>query len=211
MSRPPSRTNGKPTMAPEDEARLVARLKLRDEAAFNQFVALYKRRVFTLVFRMLGNHAEADDLAQEVFITVFQHIAAFRGDSRLRTWVYQIAVNHSKNRIKALARRNARGHNPLDEANDREAADGGAFAARPARPDEAAEGTELERAVQRALVSLDEEHREVIVLRDVEGLSYDEIVQITGVAEGTVKSRLHRGRAALREAIESRTGLKLDA
>jgi RNA polymerase sigma-70 factor (ECF subfamily) len=196
-------------LAPEDEARLVERLRRRDEAAFNVFVRMYEQRVFALVQRMLGNRAEAQDLAQEVFITVFKSIDSFRGDSRLGTWLYRVAINHCKNRIKYLDRRSTRAHDVIDDANEGDVSDGGAVGARPARPDEAMEGSELERAVQRALASLEQEHRELIVLRDLEGLAYEEIVAITGLPDGTVKSRLHRARAALREAIERGVGWKL--
>jgi RNA polymerase sigma-70 factor (ECF subfamily) len=197
------------SLSPEDEARLVARLKKRDEAAFNVFVRAYEQKVFALVLRMLGNRAEAQDLAQEVFITVFKSIDSFRGDSRLGTWLYRVAVNHCKNRIKYLDRRSTRAHDAIEDKHEGDVADGGMVGGRPPRPDEQAEGTEMERAVQRALASLEEEHRELIVLRDLEGLSYEEIVQITGLPDGTVKSRLHRARAALRDAIERGVGWKL--
>jgi RNA polymerase sigma-70 factor (ECF subfamily) len=196
-------------LSPEDEARLVARLRKRDEAAFNQFVRMYEQRVFALVLRMLGNRAEAQDLAQEVFITVFRSIESFRGDSRLGTWLYRVAINHCKNRIKYLDRRSTRAHDAIEDATEGDVADGGAIGGRPARPDEAAEGSEMERAVRKALAGLDDEHRELIVLRDLEGLAYEEIVAITGLPDGTVKSRLHRARAALREAIERGVGWKL--
>lgn len=198
------------TLSPEEEARLVVRLKKREEAAFNTFVRMFEQRVFALVFRMLGNKAEAQDLAQEVFITVFKSIDSFRGDSRLGTWLYRIAINHCKNRIKYLDRRSTRAHDDVDDVKrEGDVAEGGALGGRPARPDEATEGSEMERAVRAALEGLDEEHRELIILRDLEGLSYEEIVQITGLPDGTVKSRLHRARAALREAIERGVGWKL--
>ncbi len=197
------------TLTPEEETRLVARLKQRDEAAFNQFVRAYEQRVFALVFRMLGNKAESQDLAQEVFITVFKSIDSFRGDSRFGTWLYRIAVNHCKNRIKYLDRRNTRKHDGIEDKHEDAMSEGGAVGGRPARPDEAAEGNEMEKAVRVALAALDEEHRELIILRDLEGLAYEEIVQITGLPDGTVKSRLHRARAALREAIERGLGWKL--
>jgi RNA polymerase sigma-70 factor (ECF subfamily) len=196
-------------LSPEDEARLVARLRLRDEAAFNQFVRMYEQRVFALVLRMLGNRAEAQDLSQEVFITVFRSIESFRGDSRLGTWLYRVAINHCKNRIKYLDRRSTRAHDAIEDAQEGDVADGGVVGGRPARPDEAMEGSEMEKAVRNALAALDDEHRELIILRDLEGLAYEEIVAITGLPDGTVKSRLHRARAALREAVERGVGWKL--
>ncbi len=196
-------------LSPEDEIRLVARLKLRDEAAFSQFVLLFQQKVFALLTRMLNNREEARDVTQDVFLTVFKSIDSFRGDSKLSTWLYRVAVNHCKNRMKYLDRRSVKKHDELDETREGAASDGGVIGGRPARPDEAAQGSELEAAVRTALAGLDEEHRELIVLRDLEGLAYEEIVTITGLADGTVKSRLHRARAALREAIEKGVGWKL--
>ena len=186
------------------EAHLVQRLQKRDEAAFNELVRLYQGKVFALVFRMLGDRGEAEDLAQEIFVTIFKSIDSFRGDSKLSTWIYRIASNHSKNRIKFLSRRARTAREEFDELADHAAADGQPHAAvaRIDRPDETAEGSEMEKRVQRALASLDDEHRELIVLRDLEGLAYDEIQRITGLAEGTVKSRLHRARLALKEFLD---------
>jgi RNA polymerase sigma-70 factor (ECF subfamily) len=196
-------------LSPEEEARLVERLKRRDEAAFSQFVLVYQQRVYSLLARMLGNREEAKDVAQDVFLTVFKNIDSFRGDAKLSTWLYRVAVNHCKNKIKYLNRRSARKHDVIDDAREGAVSDGGALGGRPARPDEAAQGNELEQAVRRALASLDEEHRELIVLRDLEGLAYEEIVSITGLPDGTVKSRLHRARAALKDAIEKGVGWKI--
>ncbi|MBI5517042.1 MAG: sigma-70 family RNA polymerase sigma factor [Deltaproteobacteria bacterium] len=194
---------------PEAELRLVERLKRRDEAAFNVFVRTYEQKVFALVLRMLGNRADAQDLAQEVFVTVFRSIDSFRGDSRLGTWLYRVAVNHCKNRMKYLDRRATRAHDAIEDAHEASVADGGATGGRPDRPDESAEGSELEGVIQRALASLDEEHRTLLILRELESLPYEDIMLITGLPEGTVKSRLHRARAALREAIERRAGYKI--
>src|SRR5687768_10374102 len=107
-------------MADGDEDKLVERLKRRDEAAFNELVRLYQVKIFRLVFRMLGDRAEAEDLAQEVFVTVFKSIDGFRGDSKLSTWLYRVATNHCKNRIKYLGRRARGAKKELDDAADRE-------------------------------------------------------------------------------------------
>ena len=194
--------------SPED-VRFVERLKSRDERAFNTLVRTYERRVFGLVFHMLGNQAEAEDLSQEVFITVFRSIDSFRGEARLGTWLYRVAINHCKNRIKYLDRRVTRGHDELDGEGSKALTEGGPVMSRPDRPDEAMQGAEMSRVIERALGLLEEEHRALVVLRDLEGLSYEEIMAITGLPEGTVKSRLHRARAALREAIERGLGYKL--
>jgi RNA polymerase sigma-70 factor (ECF subfamily) len=190
----------------EQEERLVRRLKQRDERAFVELIRLYQQRVFQVILRMLNSQAEAEDLAQEVFVTVFKSIDSFRGDSKLSTWLYRIAINHSKNRIKYLNRRDYHKSDSIDDVADRETGAKSAellHAAVP-RPDHAAEGRQAETLLLQELAGLDEEHRSLIVLRDVENLSYDEIAQITGLAEGTVKSRLHRARMALKERLEKR-------
>ena len=186
------------------ERLLIRRLRDRDEAAFRDLFETYGDRIFSLVLRMIGNRAEAEDLAQEVFVTVFKSIDQFRGDAKLSTWLYRVAVNHCKNRVKYLARRHDRRTGVLDETAERAAmAQGGEPVAggKIAAPDRALEGAETEKLVQAAIAELEEDHRLVIVLRDIEELSYDEIASIAGVPEGTIKSRLHRARLALKEKL----------
>lgn len=197
---------------PDDlEARLVERLVQRDERAFNEFVRLYERRVFALVFRMLGNRAEAEDLAQEVFVQVFKAIGTFRGDSKLSTWVYRIAVNLCKNRLKYLKVRHEGEKDALDDVEERvpitEAR--ATTVGEVERPDEMVAGKQIELVVQRAILAIDETFRECLVLRDVEELSYEEIGEITGLPAGTVKSRIFRARALLREIVERELGEKI--
>ena len=182
------------------ERLLIRKLRERDEKAFREIVETYGDRVYNLTYRMLGNREEAEDVSQEVFITVFKSIDSFRGDSKFSTWLYRIAVNHCKNRIKYLARRHDRDQSEYDEEALREQAAGAATAPNPSpRPDKQLEGVELEQIMQRCIAQLEEEHRLVIVLRDVEDLSYEEICAITNLPTGTVKSRLHRARLALKK------------
>jgi len=183
------------------ERMLIRRLQERDERAFEEVVRLYQNKVFNLVYRMIGNQEEAEDLAQEVFVTVFKSVDSFRGEAKFSTWLYRIAANHCKNRMKYLGRRSYKQTGELDEAAEREAQNAQPSSIRPQvdGPDAVLEGLELERTVQRAMQALDPEHREVIVLRDIEDLSYEEIAEITGVELGTVKSRLHRARLQLKE------------
>jgi RNA polymerase sigma-70 factor (ECF subfamily) len=192
-------------LASADDTRLVRRLKARSPGAFEALIERYQGPIFNLVYRMLGNRAEAEDLAQEVFITVFKQIDGFRGEASLSTWLYRIASNHCINRRKYLSHRRHWDGKSLSDLGDREELGTGRLPAgtRPPRPDEMAEGLELERAIQAAISSLEEDHRLVLVLRDVQGLSYEEIVEITGVAIGTVKSRLHRARMALKEKLDT--------
>jgi RNA polymerase sigma-70 factor (ECF subfamily) len=186
-------------MVDAEERELIERLKRRDEAAFNQFVLHYQERVFRLLLRMLGDRAEAEDLAQEVFISIFKAIDGFRGDSQLSTWVYRVAANHCRNRLKYLTRRRRQVTDGYDDQNE----EGGVqVQERPNPPDRLLEARQTEHLLQTGLLCLDEEQRELIVLREVEHLSYEEIMAITGLPEGTVKSRLHRARSGLREYLE---------
>ena len=198
------------------ERFLLERLRDHDEAAFSEIVREYQDRVFSLVSRMIGDRGEAEDLAQEVFVTVFKQIGRFRGDSKLSTWIYRIAVNHCKNRIKYLAVRQGGADGTAADADAvTEALDHGAHAraqaagvpvpSREPGPLETLEGRELARLIESALATLEEESRLVVVLRDVDELSYQEIGEVTGLPEGTVKSRLHRARMQIKEFIERRT------
>ena len=108
-------------MEPEDkeEARFIARLASRDERAFNELVVLYQERVFRILLRMLGRRDEADDMAQEVFVQVFKAVGTFRGDSKLSTWIYRIAVNLCKNRVKYLKRRHTEAQDEYEAMAER--------------------------------------------------------------------------------------------
>jgi RNA polymerase sigma-70 factor (ECF subfamily) len=181
------------------ERQLLRRLRERDERAFRELVEVHRNTVYNLTFRMLGNRAEAEDVAQEVFITVFKTIDSFREESKFSTWLYRVTVNHCKNRIKYLARRHDRDRDELDD-NSQAAGDGAPALAR--QPDRALEGAQLERLMQEAISTLDDEHRVLVVLRDVEDLTIEEICEITGLPDGTVKSRLHRARLALRKKLQ---------
>ena len=180
----------------DDERRLLERLWRRDEAAFNELVRRHQGPVFRLLERMLGNAAEAEDVAQDVFVSAFKAIDGFRGDSALGTWLYRIAANHGKNRLKYLARRGKTGLRELDEQVGAVSA---AADARPITPVEQVESQEAQGHLQQAFASLDEEQRLLLSLRDMENMSYEEIRQVTELPIGTVKSKLHRARLALHE------------
>ncbi len=195
----------------DGQQRFVARLRQRDERAFNELVLTYESRVFRLVWRMLGRRDEAEDMTQEVFVQVFKAIDQFRGDAKLGTWIYRIAVNLCKNRTKYHSRRRQDGHVDLEGTEYRSTHEQarGVTAGETSRPDHMVIGYQMEGIVQTCLSAMDPDFREVLVLRDVECLSYDEIGAITGIAEGTVKSRLHRARTALRDAVETSLGEKV--
>jgi len=184
------------------ERLLLRRLRDRDERAFRELVDEHRDKVFNLTYRMLGNRAEAEDVAQEVFISVFKTVDSFREESKFSTWLYRVTVNHCKNRIKYLARRHDRDQDQLDDAVDKTVAAAIGTGIPMTRPDRQLEGAQMEKLLQEAISQLDEEHRVVVVLRDIEDLSIEEICEITGLPDGTVKSRLHRARLALRKKLQ---------
>ena len=185
-----------------DDRQLVRRLRDRDERAFRELVATHRDRVYNLTLRMLGNKAEAEDVAQEVFIQVFKTIDTFREEAKLSTWLYRVTVNLTKNRIKYLARRHDRDRDQLDETNEAAATSAIAAPGGPTkRPDRALEGVQMETVLQDAINTLDEDQRLLVVLRDIEDLSIEEICAITSLPDGTVKSRLHRARLQLRKKV----------
>src|SRR5258706_965873 len=188
----------------ELERTLLKRLRDRDERAFRELITQQRDRVYNITYRMLGNRAEAEDVAQEVFITVFKTIDTFREESKFSTWLYRVAVNHCKNRIKYLSRRFTKSSDELDETKHGEttSTNGAIGTPRPSTPDRALEGAQMEKLLQDAIATLDEDQRTVVILRDVEDLSIEEICEITGLADGTVKSRLHRARLVLRKRLQ---------
>lgn len=187
------------------DRRLVRRIRAGDDRAFEELVRLYQNRIFGLTLRMIGNRQEAEDLAQEVFITVHRAIASYRGEGRFYTWLYRIASNTCKNRIKYLRGRNFHRSVPVEDSPEAQQDGEGpavALQSQIAGPEAMAEGTRLENAIQRELAQLEPEHRLLIILRDVQGLSYQEILRATGLQEGTLKSRLHRARVALKDRLK---------
>jgi len=186
----------------EGERALLKRLRDRDERAFRELVTAHRDRVFNITYRMLGNRHEAEDVAQEVFIAVFKQIDTFREESKFSTWLYRVAVNHCKNRIKYLARRHDRDRDEINDDTTSGSSGNGAIGAPvPSAPDRALEGAQMETVLAKAIGELDDEQRTVIILRDVEDLSIEEICAITELPDGTVKSRLHRARLALRKKL----------
>ena len=174
-----------------DPPGLLARLRAGDPRAFEELVTTYQHRVFGVALRMLGSRAEAEEIAQEAFLRAHRAVVNFRGDARLGTWLYGIASRLCLNRLSSPDRRMVRGDAALADV--------------PARtPDAAAEveRAELDAALRTAIEELPNEQRLVLVLRDVEGLSYEEIADALALVPGTVRSRLHRARMQLKEKLE---------
>ena len=174
------------------EDALVARLRQGDHRAFEELVIAYQHRVFGVALRMLGNRAEAEEIAQETFLRAHRALPEFRGDARLHTWLYAIASRLCLNRLASAHRRLVQGD---DEALAAAPADEPSAAAR-------LERAELDAAVREAISALPEERRIVVVLRDLEGLSYEEIAEVLDLEPGTVRSRLHRARLDLKAKLE---------
>jgi RNA polymerase sigma-70 factor (ECF subfamily) len=179
------------------DRELVASCRAGDAAAFSRLVKLHEGMVFNLAARLLGDTEEARDVAQEVFLQVYRMLGRFEARSSLKTWIYRIAVNQCHNRRRFWTRR----HRDREQALDEGLLGGEAIEARPgvgASPFEEARRGERARRVQQALLRLSFEHRSVLVLREVEGLTCGEVAHAIGVPEGTVKSRLSRAREAMR-------------
>ncbi|MGH7400597.1 MAG: sigma-70 family RNA polymerase sigma factor [Candidatus Rokuibacteriota bacterium] len=175
-----------------DAPRFLDRLRGGDATAFEELVMAYQHRVFGVALRMLGNAGEAQEVAQEAFLRAHRALGEFRGDAKLSTWLYAITSRLCLNRLASSERRLSRqGEEALLRLSDVSP-----------RPDAVLERSELEAALQRAIAGLAEERRIVVVLRDLEGLSYEEIGQVLELPVGTVRSRLHRARADLKDKLE---------
>jgi len=178
---------------------LVQQCAAGSDEACTRLVTDHQRMVFQLGLHLLGDQQEALDLSQEVFLRVFRTLPQFRGQSTLKTWIYRIAINQAANRRRWWRRR----HQSQQVGLEEHAATHGEFAEtrRAADPDQVLEEREVARKVWSALDQLPFDQRAVIVLREIDGLSYDEIADSLGVAVGTVKSRLARARRGLRAVL----------
>lgn len=185
-----------------EEARFLRRLVRREEAAFSRLVEQHKAMVLRCARGILLDDAEAEDAAQDAFVQVFKKIGEFRAESSLKTWIYRVARNTALNRTRALARRQHGLHETLDGASDVQQVGAESALSLRSDPVREAERQELASSLQEALASLEPAWREVLVLRDVEELSYEEIALALELSLGTVKSRIFRARAALRQKLE---------
>jgi RNA polymerase sigma-70 factor (ECF subfamily) len=186
------------------EAGLVESCRRGDPEAFSRLVALHEHMVFNLALRLVGDPEEARDVSQDVFLQVYRMLPRFEGRSSVKTWIYRIVVNQCHNRQRWWRRRHRDRSRPLDDLTPADEAKMSARAQDGAEnPYEEIRRRERGRAVQVALLALSFEHRAVLLLRDVEGLSVDQVAQSLGLAEGTVKSRLSRAREALRRRLLS--------
>jgi len=178
---------------------LVQQCAAGDEAACTRLVTDHQRMVFQLALHLLGDSQEALDLSQEVFLKVFRTLPSFRGQSTLKTWIYRIVVNQASNRQRWWRRRHRQKQVPLDEVKPVEAelTESRSFAS----PDRVLQQRETAGRVWAALARLPFDQRAAIILREIDGLSYEEIATSLGLAVGTVKSRLARARLNLRDVL----------
>ena len=181
-------------MTREEESAVILRVQQGDANAFEALVTAYQKQVYNLALRTVGNPEDAADLSQEAFLRAYRSIGSFRGDSKFSVWLYRLTTNicidflRSKGRkptVSLTMENDDEETQELDVADDR------------FDPEENFQRAELQRAVQRGLKSLPEEFRTILVLRELEGMSYAEIGEILHLEEGTVKSRLFRARSRL--------------
>jgi len=185
------------------EKEIILKVQQGDRQAFNQLILKYHRQVFNIAFRIFGDYHQAEEIAQDVFVRGFKAIKQFKFNSRFFTWLYRITINLSRNKLKKNTKANQRNLsldqpylNSDDVSFSREIPD-----LSPA-PDRGILDKELNELIQCALNSLEYDFREVIILRDIQQLSYEQIAQVLLINLGTVKSRLHRARSLLADILE---------
>ena len=187
-----------------DDLNLVEQVKSGNDDAFGEIVDRYEKLVFNAACRILSSSGRstesADEIAQDAFVKAWRSIRFFRGDCSLSTWLYRIAVNTAKDKIRSEARRAAVSLTSLDDDNEAREWDVPVTSGDTV-PEDAVERSETILAVRRAVESLPEDMRSVVVMRDINDMSYADISSVLGIELGTVKSRLNRGRAALKKIL----------
>lgn len=193
---------GKEKRTPDQDADLVSHVKKGDVDSFELLVKKYQKKAFNIAYRMIGDYEDACEIVQDAFVSAYRNIRKFEERARFSTWFYTIVVNYSKNRIKQLKTQGYHEGLSIDDPVD---TDDSEIKVEPPSNEpsvlERLERKELQEKVQGCIDSLDNEFRDVIVLRDIQGFSYEEISDIMKIAEGTVKSRLFRAREALKDCL----------
>jgi RNA polymerase sigma-70 factor, ECF subfamily len=174
------------------DAECVRRVQQGDINSFEVLVRRYEKAIFNLAYRLLGNYDEAAEVAQDVFLSAFKSIHQFRGEANFSTWLYRIGLNHASTRRKSLNNTQRR-QLPLDGTE--------VIADSAVDPAKNVEDKEIQQRVQQALNSLDAEDARIILLRDLQDISYEEVAAMLDIPVGTVKSRLHRPRRALKTSL----------
>jgi len=195
-------TAGAQTTLSEEDARLLRGLRAGIESAYEELLSRYQQPIYGIVYRLLGDQNDACDVVQEIFLKVFRSVHSFKERSSLRTWIYRIAVNEAHNHRRWFSR-----HRKREVAIDREDGEYGTFEIAPdpgPSPFDVALDRETHVLIERALEEISPVFRTVVILRDIEGLGYEEIADILQISLGTVKSRILRGREAVRRVLNER-------
>lgn len=187
----------------DEDSQYVALCIQGEPQAFEVLVRRHQKKMFNIAYRMTGNYDDAADIVQESFLSAYKAIKNFRGEAKFSTWLYGIVVNHSRNRIRHASGKAY--HEPVSLDADRATGN-------ESRPIDPASGEmpaidllvrkEMQEKVQQCINRLEKDHREILVLRDIQGFSYEEITEMLGLPDGTVKSRLSRARSAIKESLK---------
>jgi RNA polymerase sigma-70 factor (ECF subfamily) len=189
--------------SPRIQKEVIESCKAGNEKAFAEIVLHSQKKVFNIAYRMLGNLEEAKDLAQEVFISVFESIKGLKEEIKFDAWLTQITLNHCRNRWKYLKRRRYFNSDSLDDSIETEEGSMPRTLVDPSdNPETLYEKKSIQQFIQGGLLKLKEDQRELVVLRDLQGYSYEEMGELLGLPEGTIKSKLHRARMDLKEILE---------
>ena len=183
-----------------EQMSFIKRAIRGDSDAFERLVKPYERKMYALAFRMCGNAEDASDCLQDAMLRIYRGLGSFKGEAAFSTWIYRIQVNVCRDFFRKLKHRRAdsldaiteKGRDPVDTA---------------LTPDESAENADLKRQISNAIQQLPEDMRETLVLREIQGCSYEEIAQILDINIGTVKSRINRAREKLRNILSDETEL----
>ena len=193
--------------ATDDDAGLVSLVQKGDVDAFEQLVSRHQKRMLNVAFRLTNDYDDACEVVQDVFVSAYKNIGSFRGDAKFTTWLTTITVNLSKNRLKQMKSRKGREAFSLDEPVQTE--EGGIRIDPPSKEPsvlDCLEKRDTQNKVQDCIKALEPEYREVIVLRDMQDFSYEEIGSMLKMREGTVKSRLFRAREAIKDCLKKIVG-----
>jgi len=191
----------------DDDLAYVVACRKGDTEAFSVLVERHSKKMLNIAYRMLGDYDEACDVTQEAFLAAFRAIGKFKEEAKFSTWLHRIVVNYTKNRLKQ--RQNLSRHEgaSLDETADGQ---GGCpvclAASNEGHPGEQLERRELKAQVQKCISTLEGDYREVLVMRDIQGFSYEEIRDVLRIPDGTVKSRLSRARMAMKDCLKKVIG-----
>ena len=193
--------DSRPIEQRREDDELILRLRAGEEGAYEALIDRFQQPVYNLAFRLLSSPGDASDVVQEVFLKVFRNVGHFRRQSSLKTWIYRITVNEAHNQRRWFFRHRSREvglDDETDEGCSRTVADSGRS------PFDCAFDREKHVLIENALARINPLFREVVVLRDIEDMSYEEIAEVLQMSLGTVKSRIMRGREALREELTGR-------